>query len=212
MRFSDGARAPAATLPCELRDHPDWHLGRSRYSLWALPVECPAVLARLQAARQLLGDWLHPSGVRQAHITLFVCGFPCTLPRHDDDIALEQLDSQRRAIEALRMTPFELRIGGLDSFASAAFLSVQDDGQLDQLRQTLARFAPEVRQAEYVPHLTVGLYRQAVSASNWHERAAALRNCPPLRLPVGEVQLLSYAPTEPQGALRSEARVALGTS
>ena len=209
MRLSDPRHAPAATLPCELREHPDWHLGRERYSLWALAVECPAVLERMQAARQLLGDWLHPPGVRQAHITLFVCGFPCTLPRRDDDIAMELLDAQRRAIQALRMATFELRIGDLDSFASAAFLSVQDDGQFDQLRQTLAQFAPEVRQAEYVPHLTVGLYRQAVSTSDWHERATALRNCPPLRLLVREVQLLSYAAAEPSGALHTEARVAL---
>jgi 2'-5' RNA ligase len=132
--------------------------------------------------------------------------------QHDDDIALEQLEAQRRAIEALRTGPFELRIGGLDSFASAAFLSVQDDGQLDPLRQALTQCAPEVRQAEYVPHLTVGLYRQAVSASNWRACAAALRNCPALRLPVREVQLLSYAAAELQGALRCEARVALGNS
>ncbi|MDG9924643.1 MULTISPECIES: 2'-5' RNA ligase family protein [unclassified Pseudomonas] len=209
MRLSDSRYAPAATLASELRDHPDWHLGRQRYSLWALAVECPAVLARMQAARQLLGDWLHPPGVRQAHITLFVCGFPCTVPRYDDDIALERLDAQRRAIQALRMAPLELRIGGLDSFASAAFLSVQEDGQLDQLRQALAQLAPEVRQAEYVPHITVGLYRQAVSAANWRQRAMPLFDCPPLRLPVREVQLLSYAAAEPQGSLRIEARVAL---
>ena len=38
----------------------------------------------------------------------------------------------------------------------------------------------------------------------------ALRDCPPLTLPVHELQLLSYAASEPQGALRIEARVALG--
>ncbi len=209
MRLLDPRHAPDATLPCQLRDHPEWHLGRERYCLWSIPVECPRVLARLDAARLLLGDWLHPPSLRQAHITLFVCGFPCAEPRHDDDIATTRLDAQRDALEVLRMAPFELSIGGLDSFASAAFLTVGEDARLDQLRQALGRLATEVRQAPYVPHLTVGLYRMAANTAEWRRRAAALGGCPPLALPVRELQLVSYAAAEPQGQLRIEARVAL---
>lgn len=209
MRLLDPRHAPDATLPCELRDHPEWRRGRERYWLWSIPVECPRVLARLDAARALLGDWLHPPGLRQAHITLFVCGFPCAEPGHDDDIATTRLDAQRDSLEALRMAPFELSIGGLDSFASAAFLTVGEDARLDHLRQALGRLAAEVRQAPYVPHLTVGLYRMAASTAEWRRRAAALGGCPPLALPVRELQLVSYAAAEPQGPLRIEARVAL---
>lgn len=209
MRLLDPLHAPAATLPCQLRDFPEWHQGRARYWLWSIPVQCPAVLQRMQAARQLLGDWLHPPGRRQAHITLFVCGFAIPSPRLDDDIAPAVLEAQRKALAGLRPEAFELGIGGLDSFASAAFLGVRDDGRLEQLRQALAQLSPEVRQAEYVPHLTLGLYRHATSAAQWRERAAPLRDCPPLTLPVRELQLLSYAAAEPQGPLRIEARVAL---
>ena len=209
MRFSDGARAPAATLPCTLRDHPDWHRGRARYWLWSIPVDCPAVLQRLQAARSCLGEWLHAPGARQAHITLFVCGFATPQPVHNDDIAPAVLDAQCRALAALRQPAFELHIGDLDSFTSAAFLTVQEHGHLDRLRDTLAGLAPEVRQAPYAPHLTVGLYRRAVARATWQQHTRALRDCPPLTLPVRELQLLSYAASEPQGALRIEARVAL---
>lgn len=209
MRLLDPRHAPDATLPCELRDHPEWHRGRERYCLWSIPVECPRVLARLDAARALLGDWLHPPGLRQAHITLFVCGFPCVIPRHDDDIVTTQLDDQRGALEALRIAPFELSIGGLDSFASAAFLTIGEDAVLDRLRQALGRFTAEVRQAPYVPHLTVGLYRVAASTAEWRRRAADLGYSPPLALPVRELQLVSYAAAEPLGPLRIEARVAL---
>lgn len=209
MRLLDPRHAPDATLPCELRDHPEWHRGRERYCLWSIPVECPRVLARLDAARALLGDWLHPPGLRQAHITLFVCGFPCAMPQHDDDIATTRLEDQQGALEALRMAPFELSIGGLDSFASAAFLTVGEDAALDRLRQALGRFTAEVRQAPYVPHLTVGLYRMAANTAEWRRRAAALGGCPPLALPVRELQLVSYAAAEPLGPLRIEARVAL---
>ncbi|WP_052080901.1 2'-5' RNA ligase family protein [Pseudomonas sp. ML96] len=210
MRLFDPLHAPAATLPSELHDHPEWHLGRERYWLWSIPVQCPAVLQRLQRARELLGDWLYPPGSRQAHITLFVCGFATPSPVLNDDIATAQLEGQRDALASLQLAPFELHIGGLDSFASAAFLGVQDSGPLDQLRQTLAQLSPEVRQTDYVPHLTLGLYRQAIDLSHWRRRAEPLRHCPALTLPVRELQLLSYATNEPQGTLRVEARVVLG--
>ena len=67
------------------------------------------------------------------------------------------------AVMLLRQPAFELHIGDLDSFTSAAFLAVQEHGHLDRLRDTLAGLAPEVRQAPYAPHLTVGLYRRAVA-------------------------------------------------
>lgn len=209
MRLLDRHHAPEFTQPCELRDYPEWHRGRERYCLWSIPVECPKVLSRLEAARTLLGDWLQPPGMRQAHVTLFVCGFVCALPRYGDDIATAVLDDQRAAIEALQLAPFTLHIGGLDSFASAAFLTVEEDDKLSCLRQVLGRLSTEVRHVPYVPHLTVGLYRMAASTSEWRSRAAALRDCLPLELPVHELQLVSYAATEPQGALRVETRVAL---
>lgn len=209
MFLSDPLHGPARLLPAARRDFPEWHRGRPRYALWSIPVQCPQVLARMAAARALLGDWLYPPGQRQAHVTLFVCGFPSAAPEHDDDIHTAVLQAQRQALESLRRQPFELRIGGLDGFASAAFLRVEDDGELEPLRHALGRLAGEVRQAPYVPHLTLGLYRHAASAEDWRHRAAPLRDAPPLALPVRELQLVSYAAAEPHGALRVEARVAL---
>lgn len=199
----------AATLPCRGGDYPDWHRGRSRYALWSLSVECPRILARLAEARARLGDWLHEDCRRQAHITLFVCGFASPQPVHNDDIAPAVLEAQCHALAALRQPAFELHIGDLDSFTSAAFLAVQEHGHLERLRDLLAGLAPEVRQAPYAPHLTVGLYRRAVARATWQQHTRVLRDCPLLALPVRELQLLSYAASEPQGALRIEARVAL---
>ena len=209
MLLSDPLQAPSTLLPSLRDEYPEWHRGRPRYALWSIPVECPAMLQRLHEARRLLGDWLHPVQGRQAHISLFVCGFPCAVPCHDDDIGTAVLQAQHSALASLNAAPFELQIGGLDSFASAAFLGVRDDGQLEQLRQALAPLSREIRQAAYVPHLTVGLYRQAVSAEQWHARAAPLHDSPPLSLAVRELQLVSYDARELQGPLRVEARVAL---
>lgn len=209
MLLSDPLQAPSILLPSLRTGYPEWHRGRPRYALWSIPLDCPAVLQRLHEARRLLGDWLHPVQGRQAHISLFVCGFPCAAPCLDDDIGTAVLQAQHRALASLNAAPFELQIGSLDSFASAAFLEVKDDGRLEQLRQALAPLSREIRQAAYVPHLTVGLYRQAVSADHWRERAEPLRDCQPLALAVRELQLVSYDARELQGPLRVEARVAL---
>ncbi|MDD0841805.1 2'-5' RNA ligase family protein [Pseudomonas sp. Gutcm_11s] len=209
MLLSDPLQAPTTLLPSLRSEYPEWHRGRPRYALWSIPVDCPVILQRRHEARQLLGDWLHPAQGREAHISLFVCGFPCAEPCHDDDIGTAVLQAQQSVLAGLNVAPFELQLGGLDSFASAAFLGVQDNGQLEHLRQALAPLSTEIRQAAYVPHLTVGIYRHAVSASQWRERAEPLRDCPPLTLAVRELQLVSYDTRELQGPLRIEAQVAL---
>lgn len=209
MLLSDPRHSPHQLQPWDLKVPEQWHRGRERYLLWSIAVECPLVLARLRDAQALLGDWLHPPGPRQAHVSVFICGFASPHTRYDDDIEPAVLSAQHDALAQLRLAPFELHIGDLDSFASAAFLHVHHQGQLDQLRQALAALQPEVRQAPYVPHLTVGLYRQPVLASTWRRRAQALQNTQRLCLPVGELQLVSYAASEPLGALRVEARIAL---
>lgn len=210
MLFSDARHAPAQTLACELRDYPQWHRGRARYAVWTLPVECPHVLRRVERAQQHLGDWLHAGYLRQAHITLFVCGFPGEQARFDDDFPLERLAAQQQALRELRAGPLELHIGGLDSFASAPFLSVSDPhGGLDALRTALAGHSTEIRQSPYHAHLTVGLYARAVPRPALQQRLAAFTDREPLPLTVKELHYSTYAAAELFGPLRMERRLAL---
>lgn len=210
MLLSQAQTGPTHTLPCELRDYPQWHRGRQRYAVWSIPVDCPAVLARMQAARELLGDWLHPADQRQAHITLFVCGFIASQRQHSDDFTAPQLERQSQALAQLRPRAFSLQIGGLDSFASAAFLQVTDARQqLPLLRRQLAGATREIRQAPYHPHLTLGLYRQRIAAAAWRERATALAELPPLPLAVKELHYCSYQAQQLFGPLRVERRLPL---
>lgn len=118
----------------------------------------PDVLQRLQQARRHLGDWLTDSH-RQAHITLAIAGFLVEQPRYDDDDACpQQLAALRQQLREQPPCALTLNIGGLDSFASAAFLAVSDpQRQLPGLRQQLAR-GDDFRDSPYLPHLTVGLY------------------------------------------------------
>lgn len=210
MRFSDARIAPAQTLACELRDYPEWHRGRTRYAVWTLPVECPHILARVARAQAHLGDWLHAGYRRQAHITLFVCGFPAEQARLGDDFTTARLAAQLNALQRLKTSSFELQIGGLDSFASAPFLTVSDPaGRLDALRTVLAAHSVEIRQSAYHAHLTVGLYARTLPCAEVQPRLAAFGEDEPLPLRVDRLNYSSYATSELFGPLRTERRLAL---
>lgn len=210
MRFSAAGHAPPQTLACELRDYPEWHRGRTRYAVWMLSVECPQILARLQRAQQHLGDWLHQGYRRQAHITLFVCGFPVEQARFEDDFPLERLAAQQQAVLELGIAPFELHIGGLDSFASAPFLTVNDPNQhLVALRAALGKHSAEIRQSPYHAHLTVGLYARALPCAQISQSLAAFADRDPLPLTVEALHYSTYAAEELFGPLCMERRLAL---
>ncbi|MCQ4347069.1 2'-5' RNA ligase family protein [Pseudomonas stutzeri] len=210
-RWPEAVPFPEAhSLPCEWRDYPEWHRGRNRYAVWTLPVDCPQILARLERARAHLGAWLHGAGRRQAHVSLFVCGFPSAAPHFDDDFPAARLDAQLDALRRLAAGPFELHIGGLRSFASAPFLAVADPHErLAGLRAALAACGPEIRQAPYRAHLTVGLYARAIPRAQLARQLAAFAEREPLRLPVRELHLSSYAATDLSGPLRCERRLRL---
>ena len=210
MLLSDPLQAPAQSIACERRDYPDWHRGRTRYGVWTLLVECPRILARLDRARAHLGAWLHGDYRRQAHVTLFVCGFPAEQARYDDDFPAARLMAQFTALHQLDAGAFELQIGGLDSFASAPFLTVVDpDGRLEALRAVLGEHSMEIRQSPYHAHLTVGLYGRTVLRAELQQRLAAFGEDEPLPLRVDELHYSTYAATELFGPLHTEHRLAL---
>ncbi len=210
MRFSDPLHAPEQSIACERRDYPEWHRGRTRYGVWTLPVDCPRILARLERARAHLGAWLHGDYRRQAHITLFVCGFPAEAARFDDDFPGERLSAQFDALRRLADRPFELQVGGLDSYASAPFLTVGDpDRRLGALRAALAAHSAEIRQAPYHPHLTVGLFARAVPRQALQKRLGEFADAELLPLPVRELHYSTYAAAELFGTLRTEHRLVL---
>ncbi len=200
MRFFDQAQ----TLPAELRDYPEWHRGRPRYGLWMIPVEQPALLAYIAALQTQLADLLHPPGARQAHLTLFVCGFEQPRVQFDDDFPPARLAAQQAALQAAFTAPCELPLGAVDSFASAAFIPVGDpQRQLAAWREQLAACSREIRQADYVPHITLGLYRRRLPAAQLRARLAALP-APPQALRVEQLHYASYASVEQFGALHSQ--------
>jgi len=151
------------TIPAEIRDFPEWHRGRKSYAVWILPCdENQPIQEKFNSAREYLKSYLLEPYSRQPHITLFVCGFLVEELKHNDDFTPAQLKAQMKALEQETIAPFEIEIGGLNSFASAPYLEVNDpENGIARLRDILARGGGEFRTTTYTPHLTVGLYAGA---------------------------------------------------
>lgn len=192
------------TLPSERRDFVEWRRGRTHYVVWALDLDGPAVRERMVAAQACLGGWLLDGYRRQPHVTLALCGFPAATPA-GDEFGAAALRAQCQRLAALGLAPFELRIGGLASFQSAPYLTVDDDvGAVAALRAALnGGDVPDGRYAPHVPHVTVGLYAGPWPADDLRARLAGFEAGPPLALRVRQVRLMAYEAADIGGPLQT---------
>ena len=192
------------TLPSEQRDFVAWHRGRPHYAVWAVALDDPAVDRRLAQLRAALRPLLLPAYAHQPHITLQLCGFVVAAPRRDDEFGAAHLQAQADALARLRLPPFELRIGGAFSFASAACLAVRDaSGSLSRLRQALSRVATAGDATPYVPHVTAGLYGGAWPMREIGARLRELEALPELAVPVTQLAWMCYDTAVIGGPLRT---------
>lgn len=210
MLFSDLQHGPSETIVAELRDYPEWHRGRLRFGVWMIPVQDPVLLTYIDALQRRLADLLHPSPLRQPHLTLFVCGFEqqsaCV---ENDDFSVTQLQMQIEGLHRARGTSYSLPLAAPDSFASAAFIPVGDpEHRLASWRSELARDVCEIRQATYTPHITLGLYRQRISAEAVRRRLSELE-APSTSLCVESLHYATYDTRLQFGPLETRHRLIL---
>ncbi len=200
----------AHTIATVEQDHFGWHRGRTHYGLWLVALEDPVVREKVAAARRHLARFLLQTCDRQPHITLFVCGFPARVPVHDDDVSEERLEAQAALLSGAGIRPFSLRINGLNSFASAPYLEVEDRaGMLEALRSILSGAGPEVgRQEPFVPHVTVGSYSAAFDAPMVCRQLTSFDQ-DPLTVKVGKLSFATYRARELAGALTVRREIAL---
>lgn len=165
----------STVVPTEARDYPEWHLGRERYALWYIEVDDPVLISYLTKLREQFLDLLYQPNQRQFHITLFVGGFWVEQATQSDDFSRVQLNQQLERLKNLKLESFQLQMGELNSFESALFLKVDDTaGVLDQIRKTLLQTSQEVAALNYCPHITLGLYREAVCSDHVLARMAEI--------------------------------------
>ena len=199
-------------VPTEARDYPEWHFGRERYALWYIEVDDPVLLRHLTQLREQFSDLLYQPNQRQFHITLFVAGFWAEQVTYSDDFSRIQRTLQIELLKNLKLEPFQLQIGALNSFESALFLKVDDAaGALDKIRKTLMHISQEVAALSYCPHITLGLYRKAVSSDPVLARMAEIEDIN-YSLNVSKLTFGFYQAHVLQGPLFSHTQIELGNA
>jgi 2'-5' RNA ligase len=195
------------TLASRHQDFVDWRRGRTRYALWA--IDAPGQLTAVACMRRHLADYLLPGDQRQPHITLRVCGFPGAAPGLGDDFTPDALQAQIKALESARLSPFTIEIGAPETFTSSPFLSVLDPaGSIARVRRALGGegiSSEGLGEQDFVPHLTVGLYRGRFSLTGVRQR---MRSCPGLKnapLAVRALTLMTYEAAVISGPLSTVA-------
>lgn len=190
------------TVPTDQRDYFKWHHGRSTYAVWTIDVGTPDILKRFYRAQSHLGAYLMKPYRRQPHITVFVSGFLKGTKTLDDDYTHHKRFVHLRAIKDARMAPFELEIGGIDSFATAPFLNVLDSGgSLQKIRRILSSTHSEIRMSPYIPHVTLGLYAGSFKNSVLAEKLASFQDTHMIPQRVKEIRLSTYSAQEIAGPL-----------
>jgi len=199
------------TLPTKNRDYEGWHRGRKKYAAWTIDIQDPPLQSRFDVARAHLSDFLLKPYFRQAHVTLFVCGFLTDAERFDDDFSIDRLGRQLWALKEARLAPFEIEIGGIDSFATAPFLEVFDvTGGIEKIRDVLSSTHSEIREAPYVPHVTLGLYKGRFAGMSVAERVSLLSTESRITYWVDEIHLMTYSAFEIAGPLKRHCSIHLG--
>lgn len=190
------------TLHTENRDYAEWHRGREEYAAWAIGIQSQSVQFRFDAARAHIAAFLFEPYQRQPHVTLFVCGFLAEIGRFHDDYTIEELERCLQALKKAKPEPFEIKIGGINSFASAPFLEVLDvSGGIENIHDILSGTRSEIRDGEYIPHLTLGLYSSNFETKRVAEKMSSFCIDSPITHLVDEVSLITYSAHKLAGPL-----------
>lgn len=131
------------------------------------------------------------------HISLRAAGFQVIAKSRPDDITRE--DAGRITAAAAKALhgrkAVETSIGPLGVFPEALILEVRDSGQLAVLRDALAPVVDDafgLSAAEYLPHVTVAMFRSPAAAAPLRQALAALRERPATPLTLRRVELARW--------------------
>lgn len=192
------SEADQLTLPSVARDFVEWHRGRSCYAVWAIDVDGPGLAARGQRLRGHFARQLLPAYHRQPHVTLSLCGFPSPRPVLGDDYGCAALAAQVASLLVVGLPPFVIEIGQVASFTSAAYFSVADpQGGIAAVRRALQ----PTGDSPGVPHVTFGLYRQALPLARLVREMRWVDGGGVLRLEIDRLSLMTYRAAQIGGPL-----------
>lgn len=190
------------TVAMPLRDYVEWHKNREHYAVWVIDFDEPAILKEIDKARHFFKDILLKPFERQPHISLFVSGFLSEQVVYDDDYSsAAQLVHQQALLES-QLNAFDIEIGAINSFDSALYFEVIDHANgIERTRNVLGQVMPELRWKPYVPHITLGVYKDTIPIQAVMDRINEYQRLPKIQKHVRDIKLVTYQATELLGPL-----------
>jgi 2'-5' RNA ligase len=147
-------------------DSEDWRRHDGDFVMCCLRVPADAMSPALDNVRDALRSFpyarVHPPEF--LHIPVQELGFLTETPRHRSDIDQAWLDEfiGQAEIPISEFSPFDVSLGGVNSFVDAAFLDVHDNGWLSRIHSRLLDFVkiPPSTHYAYLPTVTIAHYTE----------------------------------------------------
>jgi 2'-5' RNA ligase len=197
-------------------DTPEWREAPGSFAICLIRVPAKVLQPSLEELRGALSDVpgirIHPDHF--LHITLQELGFITDSPDRPEQITQERVDEFVAGASAALVdaVPFDIRLGGANSFQDAAFLDVHDRGQCSRMHRRLRELAavPTRPRYAYVPHTTVAHYTQDGPVPGLTDTIGALRDRRFGSFTVHEVDVVTLDRDRPYPEFISLASIPLG--
>lgn len=196
-------------------DTADWRGHEGVFAGCVIRVPAAALQPSLDEFRRVLAAFpfvrIHPDGF--LHVMLQELGFVCPKPERQDEIAPARFDEFVTAASGAipGVGPFELTLGGANSFDDAAFLEVHDDGCCARLHTRLRELAaiPKPPKFAYLPHVTIAHYTADAPADGLPAAIAPWYNHRFGAFTVTEIEIVTLRLAEPYPPLEPYAIIPL---
>jgi 2'-5' RNA ligase len=187
----------ATTIAWDDIDFIDWHGGVKHYGFWALIIDDRKWLEAVNEAASYLSPYVLTGYRRQPHVSLIAGGL-----MSEQNYSAANINKHKQALIKANISPFSIRLTGLDSFTSAPYLTVVDDsGSLECLRAQLLASASEDSLDSYQAHITLGLYNDEFSTIALGETITGFDAPVVNPIIVSEVKFCSYQTNDIQGRI-----------
>lgn len=197
-------------------DTPEWHDAPGAFAICLIRVPASLLQPSLDEIRARLGEFpgvrLHPDHF--LHITLQELGFTAANPQRPEEITAARIEEFVTAASAALASavPFDVRLGGANSFQDAPFLDVHDRGQCSRMHARLRELAavPTQPRYAYLPHTTIGHYTAEMPTPPLQEAISAWRDRRFGSFTVHEVEVVTLGPDDPYPEFVPLATIPLG--
>mgnify|MGYP001351520078 CR=1 FL=1 len=197
-------------------DTAEWRSHHGEFALCCVRVPPGAISPLIEDVRAALRRFpfvrLHPDHF--LHIPVQELGFLAEQPRRRDEISPARLREviAQAEVPISDFPPFDITLGGVNSFVDAAFLDVHDDGWLARIHRRLADFVviPPDQRFSYLPQVTIAHYTGHAPIGNLPAVLAPWRDQPFGGFRVTTIDIVRLRTDEPYPPLVVEHQFVLG--